>query len=108
MPDPSYWYWASYSTTQVPPPTPSVADIVIAVLTSIAVLTLLGLAFALWDRKDRGEPSSGLDRHERHVLAVIERGLRTDDPAFVTHFRDLLVQASNPSCPSWLSEETDR
>ena len=107
MPDPSYWYWASYSSTHGPPPGPSVADVVLAVLMSIVVLTLLAVAFSMWDRKDRGELSAGLDRHERHLLAVIERGLRTDDPAFVTHFRELSVHASSASRLSWLSKETE-
>jgi hypothetical protein len=84
------------------------ADVLLAVLVSIVVLTLVAVVFAMWDRKGRREPSSALAPHERRVLAAIERGLRADDPTFVSRFRELTVPASNAGHPSSLPEETER
>jgi hypothetical protein len=77
MVDPYAWYWTASAAAHDPPASPSIAILLVVMLTPIIALVVLCIGLSLWDRHhDR----STLTGAERRALAEIARGLRRDDP----------------------------
>jgi hypothetical protein len=106
MGDPYYWYWATSSTTMRPAPGPSMGEVLLVVLIPL-ILIALCLGFALWEVDDHPRRRRGLtrhERHERHVLAELERALQADAPDLARRFADFDARA--PSSPPPRRRET--